>query len=406
VRRTLTKTSTANEDVEADGRTTSSAREGVAVKSALMRALAPEPVESNAPEARVIEQAFDPHDALLRRLKASSLKSEAEGSRARDAPAKPVAPIARETPSFAPRAHETSDPFAPPRGLGAAINAIMENKSSAAAARSIESAFGMPNAPDARVSVASKSILEPDRARDDVFAPDTKKVPGALPAAPVHVEPNPYVMAAQDLRPAPRRRIGFPSAYRNAQSAEVSTAKHAREAVRGRDSPNANVAATEDAAIPRERDLALTPSNQLSAPVTADPSESLPQRPELKPKIPRILVPSSPFKISEVRNLFSFARHGRYGELKKLIMKGVPLDARDEMGNSALIIACQNGQGRCVKLLIRSGADPNVQNKHGNTPLHFSLHFRFDAISDFLQRHGGMTDIQNHDGQTCYEFVG
>jgi hypothetical protein len=38
--------------------------------------------------------------------------------------------------------------------------------------------------------------------------------------------------------------------------------------------------------------------------------------------------------------------------------------------------------------------------------LHFSLHFRFDAISDFLQRHGGLTNIQNHDGQTCYEFVG
>ena len=30
-------------------------------------------------------------------------------------------------------------------------------------------------------------------------------------------------------------------------------------------------------------------------------------------------------------------------------MKGVPLDARDEMGNTSLIIACQNGQGRCVK---------------------------------------------------------
>merc|ERR1712159_588839 len=88
------------------------------------------------------------------------------------------------------------------------------------------------------------------------------------------------------------------------------------------------------------------------------------------------LAPDSAFKISEVRNLFSYARHGRYGELKQLIMKGVPLDARDEMGNTSLIIACQNGQGRCVKLLVRSGADTNLPNKRGNTALHFSVHFR------------------------------
>jgi len=413
VRGLLTKkasVSRASEDVAEVAAKTDSGRVSMAAlapKPALMSELAPEPVESTAPEAGATDRAFDPHDALLRRLKSSSLKSDSGESRARAAPAEPAGRSARETLSVAPRAQKISDPFAPPRGLGAAINAIVENKGSATAAQSIESAFGIPTAPEVRASVAPKSILEPSRARDDVFAPETKRIPPELPAAPVRVEPNPYVMSKQDLRPAPRRRVGFPSAYRNAHSAQAPIETHAQEAPRDQYSPDANVGATtEDAARRRGRDLALTPSNQLSPPITANSSESSAQRPELKPKIPRMLVPSSPFKISEVRNLFSFARHGRYGELKKLIMKGVPLDARDEMGNSALIIACQNGQGRCVKLLIRSGADPNVQNKHGNTSLHFSLHFRFDAISDFLQRHGGLTNIQNHDGQTCYEFVG
>jgi len=413
VRGLLTKKasiSRASEDVAEAATKTTSGRVSMAAlapKPALVSELAPKPVESTAPEAGATERAFDPHDALLRRLKSSSLKSDSGESRARAAePAEPATRSERETRSVAPRAQQISDPFAPPRGLGAAIDAIVENKGSATAAQSIESAFGMPNAPEARVSVAPKSILEPSRARDDVFAPETKRVPPALPAAPVRVEPNPYVMSKQDLRPAPRRRVGFPSAYRNTHSTQAPIEVHEREASRDQYSPDANVGETTDAARRRGRDLALTPSNQLSPPVTADSNESSAQRPELKPKIPRILVPSSPFKISEVRNLFSFARHGRYGELKKLIMKGVPLDARDEMGNTALIIACQNGQGRCVKLLIRSGADPNVQNKHGNTSLHFSLHFRFDAISDFLQRHGGLTNIQNLDGQTCYEFVG
>lgn len=46
------------------------------------------------------------------------------------------------------------------------------------------------------------------------------------------------------------------------------------------------------------------------------------------------------FKILEVWNFFSFVRYGRYGELKKLIMKGVFFDVWDEMGNLVFIIVC------------------------------------------------------------------
>ena len=126
----------------------------------------------------------------------------------------------------------------------------------------------------------------------------------------------------------------------------------------------------------------------------------------LKPKIPRSLVVPQRFKVTEMRNLFSFARHGRYAPMKDLLTKGVPIDARDENGNSALITACQNGQGRLVKLLVRSGADPNIQNKRGNTALHFAVLFKFDVIADFMIKHGARTDIRNVEGLTCYEFFG
>lgn len=46
----------------------------------------------------------------------------------------------------------------------------------------------------------------------------------------------------------------------------------------------------------------------------------------------------------DVDAIFRFARHGRLNEIETLIHEGVPVDVRDENGNTLLIIACQNGK--------------------------------------------------------------
>lgn len=51
--------------------------------------------------------------------------------------------------------------------------------------------------------------------------------------------------------------------------------------------------------------------------------------------------------------------------------RGVPVDVRDNHGNTVLIIACQNGHKRALKAALRRGADPNARNSLGNTGLHF-----------------------------------
>lgn len=341
---------------------------------------------------------MDPHEALLQKLKSTSVRGQppARQSTAAEAPASTQSSNRR--PQAASTEREKQDPFAPPRGLAAAVDAIASRRQPAATPQTIESAFGMPRFQNEPAS-APASIFQQRQdgvARHSVFAPDAPEE--RPPAAPVRVEPNPYLLSEEDTRPAPRRRFGLP---RGREQKEDNVSK-------GRDTGHTKAIGFTDAISSARHDMALTPSNQqvsLANQQDVD-SDASPKTVNLKPKIPRALVPRIDFKISEVRSLFSFARHGRYGELKKLIMKGVPIDARDEMGNSALIVACQNGQGRCVKLLVRSGADPNLQNKQGNTALHFSVHFRFDAVSDFLQRHGGLTNIQNAHGQTCFEFVG
>ena len=111
------------------------------------------------------------------------------------------------------------------------------------------------------------------------------------------------------------------------------------------------------------------------------------------------------FDLAELQLLFSYARHGKYGQLRELFKKGVPVDSRDRFGNTALIIACQNSHGKIVKMAVRYECDLDAQNKRGNSALHFSVAYGFQAISDFLIEHGARTDLANESGLTCYEGI-
>jgi ankyrin repeat protein len=77
---------------------------------------------------------------------------------------------------------------------------------------------------------------------------------------------------------------------------------------------------------------------------------------------------------NDIEDIFSFARHGRIEEIEKLLHKGVPVDVRDQYGNTLLITACQNGNKRVAKAVLRRGADINSRNFKGNTPLHYCYH--------------------------------
>lgn len=45
---------------------------------------------------------------------------------------------------------------------------------------------------------------------------------------------------------------------------------------------------------------------------------------------------------------------------------------RSPQGNTALHMACANGEGECCAALLASGADPASRNNAGNTPLHWA----------------------------------
>lgn len=54
-----------------------------------------------------------------------------------------------------------------------------------------------------------------------------------------------------------------------------------------------------------------------------------------------------------------YARRGQWRDLVRTLDKGASVNATDEKRRSALFLAALNGKKKCVKELLKRGADPN-----------------------------------------------
>eukprot|EP01035_Chromulina_nebulosa_P016927 gene16927-22418_t len=102
----------------------------------------------------------------------------------------------------------------------------------------------------------------------------------------------------------------------------------------------------------------------------------------------------------EIELIFRHARHGRVSDVEIMLNGGVPVDVRDEFGNTLLITAGQNGNKRVAKLLLKRGADINARNYKGNTPLHYCYHYNYgDTLGEYLISKGADDSIRNNSGK-------
>ena len=95
-----------------------------------------------------------------------------------------------------------------------------------------------------------------------------------------------------------------------------------------------------------------------------------------------------------------------YDALKEIIDDGgVDVDIYDEFGNTLFIIACQQGNKKMCKFLLRRGAHINAQNHAGNTGLHYLYEYGHTDLADYLLQKGADDSFLNAEGLTCYEGV-
>lgn len=89
-------------------------------------------------------------------------------------------------------------------------------------------------------------------------------------------------------------------------------------------------------------------------------------------------------------------RKGFQSLAKKLIEKGVDLEALNNEGHSPLMVACLNNDIKLVSLLLQSGANPNAKNILGETAIHIAQNNHNDSMEQLIMKYkskSGMNPI-------------
>lgn len=71
--------------------------------------------------------------------------------------------------------------------------------------------------------------------------------------------------------------------------------------------------------------------------------------------------------------------------IKAIIAKNINVNIQDDVGNTALILACMEGHIQVVELLIKANADKSIVNKHGNDALYYAKRNNYNDIIKVLE---------------------
>lgn len=102
--------------------------------------------------------------------------------------------------------------------------------------------------------------------------------------------------------------------------------------------------------------------------------------------------------------IFTAASSGSAQEINALAQAGADFNIRDDFGQTPLIYALNNGQA-VVQALINQGANVNAQTDAGWTPLMYAARDASGNIISVLLQAGADPNITNNDGQTAVQIA-
>ena len=82
------------------------------------------------------------------------------------------------------------------------------------------------------------------------------------------------------------------------------------------------------------------------------------------------------------------------------------LNSQDESGNTLLILSVKLGLNTIGKLLIKNGVDVNIQNKNGNSALHYALSGKNFIMADELRKYCAAENSKNKLGYSPWDCIG
>lgn len=99
------------------------------------------------------------------------------------------------------------------------------------------------------------------------------------------------------------------------------------------------------------------------------------------------------------------ARHGDPDTLVPMLQAGMPVNLRDEKGNTLLMLAAYHGHEEAVRVLLRHDAEVDARNDRGQTPLAGVAFKGHLEIARILLESGGDPVADQGGGRTPIMFA-
>ncbi|MBL4588131.1 ankyrin repeat domain-containing protein [Candidatus Babeliales bacterium] len=116
-----------------------------------------------------------------------------------------------------------------------------------------------------------------------------------------------------------------------------------------------------------------------------------------------ITLPKTEYSDKASEELLIAAEKGNIGEANALLAKGANPNLQNKDGNTPLHLATVKGYNKVLSTLFENGANPNMQNKYGNVPLHFAVINEQTFSVNLFIKYGANLSIQNYSGVTPLE---
>lgn len=101
--------------------------------------------------------------------------------------------------------------------------------------------------------------------------------------------------------------------------------------------------------------------------------------------------------------IFSAVRNGRISEAQDILVRNLAefdVNIRDSFGNTVLIVAAQNNRKRVTKMCVKAGVPLDAKNKQGNTALHYCYGYGYFELGEYLINKGANENVVNAAGET------
>tara|TARA_B110000208_G_C11437758_1_gene309633 strand:+ start:23 stop:571 length:549 start_codon:yes stop_codon:yes gene_type:complete len=114
-----------------------------------------------------------------------------------------------------------------------------------------------------------------------------------------------------------------------------------------------------------------------------------------------IIILTAAEELIEKPRLVELARDNDLGDfMKEIRTSTLSIDIQNENGATALHWACHHGNLEMVDTLVTSGADLNLPNNVGYTPLHHSVMGQHTAVAIYLIRAGAEVNAKTLDASS------